>query len=435
MLFFDSHTDITPNMKLRSSQTSITVISVMMFLQYAVRGIWLPFLAKYLVSSPETGGLGFTGSQIGWIMGLGGAVGAIAAPFIAGQIADRYFNAEKTLAALLFISGIINIFTAMATTYWAFLTLSIAYSITFIPTLSLSNSVAFQNLTDSDRQFPVARAVGTIGWITATVLFSILWLGSGDTITNTHRIVDSLTASGIISIIYAVFCWSILPASPPNGAKSIAFLKAFKLMLTPNMLILLIATLMISMIHNAYYFRLSPYLVDQAGFQLKWTGAVMAVGYGSEVLVLAALGLYIKKIGYRTVILIGVASYILRFAIFGFAESQPLIILAMSMHGINFACFFAASFMFVEKIAPPDIRHSAQTLYGVINLGIGPIIAGFYNGFFDRFQTDGIQSYSEFWLTGSTIAIAIFSLMALTFWPKREKLTTHAEPELVAVNE
>ena len=154
-------------------------LSVIMFLQYAVWGVWLPYLANYLrapVMENGQGGLGFTGAQVGWILGLAGSIGAIAAPFIAGQVADRYLNAERALALLLLLGGVVKYITAFQTGYMAWLLLSILYSVLYMPTLALTNSVAFANLDDPERKFPPVRALGTIGWIVASVAFPLIWM-------------------------------------------------------------------------------------------------------------------------------------------------------------------------------------------------------------------------------------------------------------------
>lgn len=115
----------------------------MMFLQYALWGAWLPVIARYLSAKVSEGGLGFTGSEIGMILGLAGSIGAIAAPFIAGQFADRYFSTEKILAFLVFTGGLVKWYTSYQTTVESWLYLSIIYSILYMPTLALSNSDNF----------------------------------------------------------------------------------------------------------------------------------------------------------------------------------------------------------------------------------------------------------------------------------------------------
>ncbi|MBU3728276.1 MAG: hypothetical protein FGM37_03375, partial [Phycisphaerales bacterium] len=151
-------------------------LSLMMFLQYAVWGVWLPVLGGYLGSPIEKGGLGFSGGQIGVILGTAGACGAILAPFIAGQVADRLMNAEKALGLLLVAGAVANWLLAGARTYESFLGFSILYSVLYMPTLSLSNSIAMANLPDATRDFPRVRVWGTIGWIVASAIFPLFWL-------------------------------------------------------------------------------------------------------------------------------------------------------------------------------------------------------------------------------------------------------------------
>ena len=115
-----------------------------MFLQYALWGAWLPVTARYLSATISEGGLGFTGSEIGMILGLAGSIGAIAALFIAGQIVDRYFSTERVLAILVTAGeGAVKWITAYQTEYGAWLILSILYSVLYMPTLALSNWVHF----------------------------------------------------------------------------------------------------------------------------------------------------------------------------------------------------------------------------------------------------------------------------------------------------
>src|SRR5687768_14363657 len=106
-------------------------LSIMMFLQYAVWGAWFPLAGRYLSAPAAEGGLGFTGGQIGLILGLAGSIGAVASPFIAGQLADRYFRTERFLGFLLALGGVIKWVTASQTSYPAWLWLSIAYSLVY----------------------------------------------------------------------------------------------------------------------------------------------------------------------------------------------------------------------------------------------------------------------------------------------------------------
>ncbi len=424
----------TPN--LTPNRSAGARLGVMMFLQYAVWGVWLPVMANYLGAAVDKGGLGFTGAQIGWILGLAGAIGAIAAPFIAGQVADRYLNAERALGWLLLLGGVVKIILAYQTSYMAWMGLSILYSVLYMPTLALTNSIAFANLDDPERKFPPVRALGTIGWIVASVAFPVIWMKTdvqlvrywpfidGTNIENgTALIADAVMISGILSIGYAFFCVDMLPKTPPKKdvAHPLAFAEAFSLFRRIDFTVLTLVALLISMIHQCYFFRTGPYLENAIGFAVSDVGPVMAIGQVSEILVLAVLGLFIKRLGYKWVLLLGTISYVLRYGLFAYVlsaeiPSKAVVQAAMVLHGFNYGCFFAGAFLYVEKVAPQNIRHSAQTVFGIIILGMGPVLAGFYNQYFDRFKdAAGAQQYNQFWYTQSAIALVSTLILLAMF--------------------
>ena len=155
-------------------------LCVMMFLEYAVRGMWYPFLPNYLGAGRADHGLGFSSGQTGWVMGFAGALGAVTAPLIAGRIADRYLNAERALAILHCIAGLLLFLNASSTTFAAFLLIMICFSLAYAPTQSLANSLAFSHLVDREHTYPRTRMWGTIGWIATSALFTYIVLRSSD---------------------------------------------------------------------------------------------------------------------------------------------------------------------------------------------------------------------------------------------------------------
>jgi len=400
-------------------------LSGMMFLQYAVWGVWLPYLARYLQTPESGGGLGFSGSQIGWILGIAASLGAIGAPFIAGQVADRIMNAERALAALLLVGGGVNMALSQTSDYSTFMLLSIVYSICYMPTLSLTNSIVFQNVPDSQKQFPAIRVFGTVGWIVASNFFPILWLTSNDPKVNIARYGDSLLVAGVLSIAYAVYAMIALPRTPPrkDATRKLAVAQAFRLLLRRDVAVLTIGALLIAMIHQVYFFRMSSYLGDAVGFTDQWIGPVMSIGQFSEIAFLAVLGLFLKRIGFKAVLMMGCAAYAIRFGIFATLPSQPTVIAGQILHGLCYGCLFAGAFVYIEHVAPKDIRHSAQTVFGIVILGLGPILAGFYNNIFASFEkttvVDGVarttQAYDVVWFTQAGIAAAVFLLFLVAF--------------------
>src|SRR5580698_6122037 len=160
---------------------SITLrLCIMMFLEYAVRGMWYPYLANYLGAPRSLHGLGFTSGELGWVLGFANALGAFTAPFIAGQAADRYVNAEKALAVLHAFAAVFLFLNAASATFAPFFCIMLCFSIAYVPTQSLSTSLALSHLTDREHSYPRVRMWGTIGWILTSASFTFIVLRSGD---------------------------------------------------------------------------------------------------------------------------------------------------------------------------------------------------------------------------------------------------------------
>ncbi|HIN03241.1 MAG TPA: MFS transporter [Candidatus Marinimicrobia bacterium] len=405
-------------------------LGAMMFLQYALWGAWLPVTARFLSAPIAEGGLGFTGPQIGMILGLAGSIGAIAAPFIAGQLADRYFSTEKFLAVLMLVGGVLKWYTSMQTTYSAWLILSIAYSIVYMPTIALTNSITFYHIDDQENDFPRIRVWGTIGWIAASWAFPMIWLQTNLSIQwmppffvglevpdVTSRLADALKFSGIISIFFAAYCF-MLPHTPPkaDAVEKLAFKKAFQLFNKPSFKILVIASLAISIVHQIYFIQAGPFL-SHIGLKDSQIGPAMTIGQFAEIITMIFLGYFLKNLGFRKVITIGTVAYFARYAVFG-TESLPvwLIVVSQALHGICFAFFFAAAFMYVDRITDKDIRHSAQTVFGIIILGGGPVIGGWLSGFLQEYYTaNGVFNFSNFWYTIAGLSILTTLFFYLLF--------------------
>jgi nucleoside transporter len=375
--------------------------------------------------------LGFTGSQIGLILGLAGSIGAVASPFIAGQLADRYFRTERFLAALLVLGGVVKWVTAGQTEYPAWLWLSIAYSVVYMPTLALSNSLAFAHLEDRDRQFPRVRVWGTIGWILVSWLFPMLYLQSDlafqwmppfvvgpEKAQVTARLADSLRFSALISWVYAAYCL-MLPPTPPrrDAAEPLAFAKAFRLLREPSFAVLVAASLPISVIHQIYFIQTPPFL-SHLGLLDSQIGPAMTIGQFSEILVMAMLGLMLSRMGFRSVIAIGALAYFVRYLIW----SVPTVpvgvqVASQALHGICYACFFAAGFIYADRVAPPDVRHSVQTVFGILILGGGPVLGGILSGWLaERYAlAGGGVEFASLWRVVAFIGLGAAVFFFLLF--------------------
>ena len=425
-------------------------LSLMMLLQYAVWGVWLPVLATYLQSPLNEGGLGFSSGQVGLIIGVAGSIGAVSAPFVAGQLADRLFAAEKCLAVLLLLGGLVKLLLSFQHSFTVWLLLATLYSVLYMPTLSLTNSMAFAHIDDPDREFARIRVWGTIGWITASWLFPMIWLQSDlefrmlppffvglEVADATARLADTLKVSGVLAILYAGFCFC-LPSTPPrrDGFDRLAFRKAFGLMSRRSFAVLVAASLPIAVIHQIYFMQAGPFFENQLGMLVTYIAPAMTVGQFAEIGFLALLGALLVRLGFKWTIVLGTLAYVTRYAIWGaislqeasgpsvdasgqFLWTMPLLIGVFSqlLHGLCYACFFASAFLYVDRIAEDDIRNSAQTVFGIILLGLGPMIAGPVLGILGSVfgEAGVVTDFAGMWFTLAAIALLTLVLVAFGF--------------------
>ncbi len=415
-------------------------LSLMMLLQYATWGAWMPIVGTYVGSSVAQGGLGFTEGQKGLILGLGTAVGAILAPFVAGQFADRYFSTERFLSFLLLIGAGVQWVLAGKSDYASWLWLSILYSVVFMPTLALSNSLAFANMRDRNREFPLVRVWGTIGFIAALWAFPMIYLQTnlhfralppflvGDELPNSvARNVEAFRFSAMLSAAYAVFCW-LLPHTPPkkDAVEPLAFRGAFRLFGRRSFTTLVFAALIVCTIHTIYHMQGGPYFLS-VGMQNSSVGPALSVGQFSEIVMMLALGALLSKLGFRGVLALGAAAYIVRYGLW--SQTQlPLWVLVSSqaLHGLCYACFYASAYIYVDRIAPVDVRHSAQTVFAIITLGGGPVCAGFLNDYLARTVGHGsTHDFHNLWLALAGIAFVPVLLIAALF---RDETKGDAKP-------
>jgi nucleoside transporter len=358
-------------------------LGFMMFLQYAIWGAWSPVLSDYLINR-----LGFSGTQVGVIYSLL-PLATIVTPFIGGQVADRYFASQKVIAFLQLIGGGLLLFTSTITNYSTMIWLMLFYCLLYAPTLALTNSVAFINLKDSEKEFGIIRVWGTIGWIVAGLVL-MGWrhlLQSGEAFAIRG---DTLFLAGIFSIIMGFQVFS-LPHTPPKKKESnpLAFVEAIKMMRDKNFLAFVIISFVVATELMFYYVLTAPFLTsDKIGLSSASVPGVMVIAQAAEIFVLAILLPYfITKIGIRNVLVIGVLAWPIRYIIFAVGKPTWLVIASLSLHGFCFVFFFAAAFIYVDTVSPRDIRHSAQSLIMLVTYGIGNYIGSLFAGEVQEFFT------------------------------------------------
>jgi nucleoside transporter len=427
---------------------------LMMVLEFFIWGAWLPLIFGYLPS------LGFTASEQSWILNAF-PIAAIVGMFFSNQFADRNFAAERFLAVSHLIGGVAILSLAWVDQFWPFFLLMLVHCLVYVPTISITNSIAFTHMKDAQQEFGIVRMGGTIGWILAAWPFTFIlvdwqavraaqpegfvdWIGTALGTPLTGEALQRGTAwvfivAGIASLVLAAFSLT-LPHTPPRPAQAgvgkLAWLEAGKLLVIPFILVLWIVTFIDATVHNLYFnwtgrFLQSP--VDQGGVGIpgNWVMPVMSIGQIAEILTMLILGATLKALGWRTTMILGILGHAARFAVYAFfPDHKEIIILVQVLHGICYAFFFATVYIFVDEFFPKDARASAQGLFNLMILGLGPLVANALGPKLigETFYQDGVVDFRGLFLLPCLAALVAAIALALFFHPPRR-----AEPEVEGV--
>jgi nucleoside transporter len=385
-------------------------LSVMMFLEYVIWGSWLPLLALYL-----SGFLGFSGTDIGWIFATL-AIASVTAVFISGQIADRHLPTERFLAVSHLIGGIAMFALPFQKSFWPFFAVMLVHNLMYVPTLSLTNSICFHHLKDAEDQFGRVRLWGTIGWIAASWPFVFILRGKEGAALET-ALTSIFWMAGGASIVLAAYSLT-LPHTPPakSGEKN-APLEAVKLLAVPSLLVLFIVTFMDALVHACYFQWTSPFLA-QIGLAENLIMPAMSIGQIAEIGTMAILGYWLKRLGWRKIMTFGILGHAVRFAIYSLGGPVWLVVASNLVHGFCYAFFFAALYIFVDKTFPKDMRASAQGLFNLLVLGLGPFVGNLLWGKLADVLTgpDGID-FRTLFLAPTGLAIVAALILLIGFRP------------------
>jgi nucleoside transporter len=368
-------------------------LSGLMFLQYAIWGAWLPILWPYLADVR-----GFKADEIG-TMFMVGAVGALLAPFIAGQVADRFLATQKFVGLLHLVGALLMWQLASIETYWGFLWFSLCYSILYCPTMPLTNAIAFHHLADRDKEFGQVRLWGTIGWIAVGIAVG-QWLlhhhtpagATEEAIAQAQALgrADAFKLSSVLGLAMGLYSFTLPDTPPRKDAGRSAIGAAFAEVLSNRALrVLFLVSIPISCIHQFYFVHTSGFL---STFQTKAAdsinavfgvggGGLMTIGQMSEIVVMASMPILARLLSKKHILVLGCAAYAARMAVFAYidhvpeAAQLPVAIVGVALHGLVFCCFIFVAFMIVDEETGADVRASAQSLYNLVIVGIG-VIAG-----------------------------------------------------------
>jgi nucleoside transporter len=389
-----------------------TRLGIMMFLQYAIWGAWAPVLSVYLLDD-----LGFSGFQAGVIYALL-PLATILSPFIGGQIADRHFSSEKVIAFLQLTGGVLLIACSRAESFAGMAWIMFFYCLVYAPTLALTNSVAMINLEDSEKEFGAIRVWGTIGWIAAGLGLSG-WRTAGEGSPSIMMSGDMLFLAGIFAIAMAVQAF-MLPHTPPrkDGVKPWAFLESMKMLKARQFAIFIAITFVVSTELEFFYILTAPFLQSESiGVSPANLPAVMTIAQAAEILVMAfMLSWALKRYGMRRTLAIGVVAWPIRYIIFAIGGPAWLVIASLALHGFCYVFFFVAAFIYVDKVAPADIRASAQSMIAIVALGFGRFLGSLFAGKVQEiFTTDAGTNWTGVFLVPCALTLVCAVAFLLFF--------------------
>lgn len=388
-------------------------LSLMMFLEFFIWGAWFVTMGTYLFR------LGFSGGQIGSAYSTT-ALAAIISPFFIGMIADKFFPAQIVLGILHLLGGGILYWVSGITDPGMFFWALLAYALCYMPTLALVNAIAFNQVTDTEKEFPLIRAIGTAGWIVAGLIVGF---------TRQEDTNIPLVIAAGASILMGLYSF-LLPNTPPKSTDKkvsigdILGVESLRLMKDGYFTIFVVASLLISMT-TSFYFNFSNPFFNESG--MPFPAAVMTGGQVMEAIFIAILPFFFARLGIKMILAMGMLAWSLRYFLLAFGNADSLMFLwyiSILLHGACFGFFFVAGQIYVEKVAPKSIQASAQGFISLVTFGVGMAIGARFAGF----VVDTLSgNWQQIWLTPAVISLIVGILFIGLFQVKPAKISGNSQ--------
>jgi nucleoside transporter len=386
-------------------------LSVMMFLQYFLWGSWYVTMGTYLLQTRQ-----FSGQQSGLASGTT-ALAAMVSPFFVGLIADRFFATERILAALHLAGALLLYWVSTLTDFGTFYTVLLLYTLCYMPTLALTNSLSFHQMSNPGKEFPGIRVLGTIGWIVAGLVISFgLHVEASAT---------QFRVAALCSLVLGLFCFA-LPHTPPSKlghkvqARDIIGLDALQLMKDPSFAIFLIGSFLICIPLQFYYAFTNPFL-NEIG--LANAAGKMTLGQASEVGFMLLMPWFFVRLGVKRMLLAGMLAWAARYVLFAYGNTGAfvwMLYIGILLHGMCYDFFFVTGQIYVDQKAPLHIRAAAQGFIAFVTLGVGMFIGSYVSGWvvdLYSYQSGAtrLHDWRPIWLIPAVASLLLVVLFAVAF--------------------
>ena len=397
-------------------------LTIMSFLQFFVWGAWLITVGNYWFATKQ-----WSGAEFGAIFSTLG-LSSILMPALTGIIADKWINAEKLYGFLHILGGLAIAYLPQVDNPTQFYWVIFAAMMCYMPTISLSNSVAYNILKNNNfdvvKVFPPIRVWGTIGFIAA------MWLTN---LSGNKASVNMFYISAFAAMILGIYSFT-LPKCPPQKliAESDSFLKklgldAFKLFGTYKMALFFIFSMFLggalqltNMYGDTYLSEFANVPEYADSFVVKYSTIIMSISQISETLFILAIPFFLKRFGIKQVMLISMLAWVLRFGLFAYGNPTDglwMIILSCIVYGMAFDFFNISGSLFVETTTDSKMRSSAQGLFMMMSNGFGAFFGGIISGFVidTYFTINGQRDWHNIWLAFAGYALVVAILFAIFF--------------------
>ncbi|MCB9840761.1 MAG: MFS transporter [Phycisphaeraceae bacterium] len=368
----------------RSSSAVVALLSAMMFLQFFVWGSWYVSMTGFI---NRMGMSGLTPAAYSV-----GPIAAILSPFFLGLIADRFFATERVLGVMQILGGVFLCAAPSAASAFTpdadagpimqivsglthpFIIVLLLHMLCYMPTLGLTTTLAFHNLPNREKQFPLVRVWGTIGWIVGNLAVSLL--------PAKDAAAEQFYLAGGAAVVLGAFSF-FLPHTPAPGkgkktsVREILGLDSLALLKQRSYLVFVVCSFLLC-IPLAGYYNWARNFVENTGSVVNDSATfTMSFGQMSEILFMLVMPLCFRRLGVKWMLAIGMLAWVVRYGLFAGAWDDRItwmVIGGVLLHGICYDFFFVTGMIYVDKAANPTIRGQAQGFLVLITQGLGMLI-------------------------------------------------------------
>lgn len=411
------------------------LLAVMMFFEYAIWGSWMPILSATLGNRKiEPQNIGYVYSAL-WLA-------CIISPFLGGQLVDRFLPSQRFLAIAHLLAAGVAFVVAQQTTASGLIGWMFVWSLLFAPTLGITNSIAFFHIdravpdeATKERVFSWVRTAGTIGWIVAAFLLLAYMSTRGMDPKAMTGPIPEMQLAGILGIVMALFSLA-LPNTPPaqdERADPLAFRKALGMFKTvPGFGVFMLISFVAATEFQFFYLLSAPYL-EHLKIPHVYVPIVKSISQVAEIAALAILlPLWLPKKGMKWCLLVGSIAWPIRYLIFAIGQPIWLVIASLGLHGFGYAFVLVVQQLYVDRVAPKDIRGSAQSLLTLITLGLGNLLGTlFCSRIQQHFTVDGVTNWAPVFILPAILTLICAVAYQFTFREPKEDAHVATEPATV----